>query len=361
MEFEQEPPSPEDQPRPQPVYLRPAEPPPPRKSPARRILTAIVAMLFVMSLLANVVLLELLAIGGALSSTTRPVKETYVQGAKDAVKKIAVIPVTGVLFKDESGMGNNAFSFAMAAVDKARKDKAVAAVILEVNSPGGGVAASDELHHEIERLARHKKVVVHFKDVAASGGYYISAPAHKIIASPTTITGSIGVRVSGLNIVGLAEKVGIKMNPITSGRHKDILSPWREMTEEEHKMIKDIVMELHEKFRKVILDGRGDRLTAAELSAVDDGRVFSGKQALEKKLVDAVGYAEDAIEAAADLAGLGKDAKVVRYRRQVPFLRMLLSSRSESAQTFSLELLASLAGREPFLYLWMMPQGAVGR
>jgi len=360
MEYNQEPTQPQ-QPQ-QPVYLRPAEPPPQRASLGKRILTAFVALLFIMSVMLNFTLMMMLAVESELSAGPRALKEVYVSGDKEAPRKIVMIPIDGVIFRDESGYGNSgAYSFAMKAIKKAGKDKKVSVVILEVNSPGGGVGASDELHHEISKLAKNKSVIVHFKDIAASGGYYISAPAQKIIAAPTAITGSIGVRISGINIMGLAEKVGIKMTPITSGQHKDILSPWREMTDTERTMLTSIVMELHQKFRKVILDGRGDRLTERELNKLDDGRIFTAKQALEGKLVDAIGYTEDAIAAAAEMGNLGSDAHVVRYRRQVPLLKALLSSKAAAGSNFSLELMKNLTGREPFLYMWMMPTGALSR
>jgi len=344
------------------AVILPAAPPPAPSRPAgpsvaRRVLSFFMALIFVGSVMMNFVLLMLLGASGGMAADGPVIKERKISGKSAANDKVAVVPVVGVIFQGDSLIGRGAYELALASVRRARKDANVRAVVIEVNSPGGTVSASDMLHHEIAQLAASKPVIVHMGDLAASGGYYVSAPASQIFASPTTITGSIGVMMSSLNIAGLGEKYGVRMQILKSGKHKDVLSMWRPMEEDERKMLQSIVDDMYETFLKVILDGRGDKITEKKLRELADGRIFTASQALELKLVDKIGYREDAVKAAIKQAGLGPEHKVVEYRRIPSVLEMLAASRAPRRAAFGQELLGRLATRAPFFYLWHAPSG----
>lgn len=192
-----------------------------------------------------------------------------------------------------------------------RKNKLVKGIVVRVNSPGGTVAASQEILSELKKAKEDgKKVVVSMGDIAASGGYYVSCHADKIFADPGTITGSIGVFVGNLNITELARKIGVDMNVIKSGKYKDILSPWRDMTEEEQALIQETVTDVYEQFLGEVSMGR--KIPMEELRPLADGRIFTGRQAKELKLVDETGGFQDAIAEAAKLAGLKGEPFIIR-------------------------------------------------
>lgn len=194
-------------------------------------------------------------------------------------------------------------------IDQAAADAEVKAVVLSVNSPGGSVVASDEIHHAFEGLS--KPVVVVMGEVAASGGYYISAGADWIIANPNSLTGSIGVISQFPNAEGLMEKVGVDFIVITSGPRKDFGSPYREMTPEERRYWQTMVDEIHDGFIQVVAQGRG--LDQEDVRALADGSVYSGRRALDLGLVDALGYEDDAIAKAAELGGIDGEPRVIEY------------------------------------------------
>jgi protease IV len=187
-------------------------------------------------------------------------------------------------------------------------------VILRVDSPGGGVGPSQEIHREVLRLKEKKPVVVSMGAVAASGGYYVSCAADKIIANEGTITGSIGVIMEFLNVERLFEWAGLKSRVIKSGKYKDIGSGTREMTDEEKKLLQAMVDDVHDQFVSAIVESRG--IERATVLSFADGRVFSGRQAKEIGLVDELGNFRDAVAKAAELAGIEGDPKLVYPRRR---------------------------------------------
>jgi len=198
----------------------------------------------------------------------------------------------------------------------------VKAVVLEVNSPGGGVTASDIIAHEVGELARKKKVVVCMKGVAASGGYYVSAGAHKIYAHPTTITGSIGVLWASANFEELMNNIGVRFKVIKTGPLKDAGSGYREMTPEDEEMIRTVIDDAFERFKKVVRDGR--ELTVEQVDSIATGAVFTAAEAKRLGLVDEIGYMEDAIKGVKVLAHLD-DATVVRYRTRPSLIEALMA------------------------------------
>lgn len=190
------------------------------------------------------------------------------------------------------------------------KKDSVKAVVLRVDSPGGVVAPSQEISEEVKKFAAKKKIIVSMGSLAASGGYYISAPATLIYANPGTITASIGVILKLSNIEELMDKIGIKSSTLKTGKFKDAGSPMRQMSDEERAMLQSVISSTHEQFVRAVASGR--KLPLEEVRKIADGRVLSGEQAKELKLVDRLGTLQDAIEEAGRLAGIKGDPEVLQ-------------------------------------------------
>lgn len=190
-----------------------------------------------------------------------------------------------------------------------RDNDSVKALVLRVDSPGGGVGPSQEIYDEIKEIDKLKPVVVSMGSVAASGGYYVAAAAREIIANPGTITGSIGVIMEFANFQELLEKIGLSSVVVKSGPYKDIGSPTREMSEEERAILQDLIDDVHSQFVESVIEGR--QLDETLVKSVADGRIFSGRRAMELGLVDRMGNLQVAIERAAELAEIGEDPNVV--------------------------------------------------
>ncbi|WP_391557356.1 signal peptide peptidase SppA [Robertmurraya sp.] len=256
------------------------------------------------------------------SATEEPFIEEVIEEG-NAAKKIAVLEVNGAIqdtgdvtsFFQSPGYNHSAF---MENLEHVKEDKDVKGIILKVNSPGGGVVESAEIHDKLVEISEETKkpIYVSMGSMAASGGYYISAPADKIYASPETLTGSLGVIMQGVNYAGLAEKYGVEFVTIKSGEFKDIMSPSREMTEEEKNILQTMINNSYEGFVDVIASGRG--LSEEEVRTIADGRIYDGRQAKEIGLIDDFGYFEDVTEAMKKnekLAG----AQVVSYSENFGF------------------------------------------
>ena len=227
--------------------------------------------------------------------------------------------------------------------------------MLDINSPGGSVGAVQEMHSRILRVRKEKNIpfVALFGDVAASGGYYIASACDKIVAHPGTLTGSIGVIFSVSNMEGLFAKVGYKMEPIKSGKHKDIGSPARAMTAEERKILQDLIDDAYGQFVQAVADGR--KLPVEVVKPLADGRIYSGSQALASKLVDQLGDSKDALMLAAKMGGI-KDEKprVRRDNEKFSDLFELLESRARlvlGVGPVSLPLPSALSAHG-MMYLW---------
>jgi protease-4 len=190
-----------------------------------------------------------------------------------------------------------------------KKDDSIKAVILRVDSPGGAVAPSQEIHDEVIRVAAKKPVVVSMASVAASGGYYVSIPAHRIVANPGTITGSIGVIMQLTNLEELYGKLGLKSLVVKSGEHKDIASPFRPMSSEDRKILQGVIDDIYDQFVSAVAEGRN--LPVEKVRNLADGRIFTGRQAKEIGLVDELGGMQDAVGIAKDLAGISGEPKLV--------------------------------------------------
>jgi protease-4 len=239
--------------------------------------------------------------------------------------KIAVIRLVGAITREDATLfGGMASSRRIVSLlDRAERDASVKAIILELDTPGGGVMASNEIYEKIQAVRGAGKVVVALMtEVAASGGYYVAAGADRIIADPTTITGSIGVIVALANIQEFSRKIGIQTIIFKSGELKDLGSPTRPITPQEAAIFQRLVDEAHARFVGIVARHRNlDRARALRLA---DGRIYTGQQARRLGLVDSLGHFPDAVEAAKQRAGI-TDAQIVEYGPD-GFLRTLLGS-----------------------------------
>ncbi|MGD8997374.1 MAG: signal peptide peptidase SppA [Anaerolineae bacterium] len=226
-----------------------------------------------------------------------------------------------------------------ALLDQAAANPSVKAVVVRVNSPGGSVVASDEIYHAL--LSFEKPVVISMGDVAASGGYYIACAGDHVVAHPDTLTGSIGVISQFLTYEGLLDKIGVDAVVIATGPRKGIGSPYRDMTEEEKAFWREILDQVYEEFVEVVAEAR--ELPEKTVRELADGSVYTGQQALELGLVDAVGTRDDAINKAAGLGGIAGEPRVIEMRPQPSFLEAFYSLQSRSAKP-SLEELLRWAG-----------------
>lgn len=248
--------------------------------------------------------------------------------------KVLLLDISGVITDEEErglmGIRDrvNLTARVKEELELASKDKDIKAVVLRINSPGGAVTTCDIIAHEVaafkKKSAVKAPVVAALMDMAASGGYYIAASADRIVAHPTTITGSIGVVIYSVNAGGLMEKIGIADQTMKSGDKKDMLSPLRPMTADERRILQSGIDEMYGRFLDVILETRKEHFTMERLREIADGRVYTARQALDLKLIDSIGYLDDAIETAKGLAGI-KDATVVTYAPQSSYKNNIYS------------------------------------
>jgi protease-4 len=231
-------------------------------------------------------------------------------------EKIAVVEVSGII-EDSRDIVDQ--------IKKYREDKEIKAVLVRIESPGGAVAPSQEIYREIRKTVPEKTVVSTMGTLAASGGYYIACAAHKVVANPGTVTGSIGVIMMFPNMEDLLGKIGLKEVVIKSGKYKDIGSPSRTMTEEEIGLLQETIDDVYRQFVQAIADGRG--MEFDEVQKIADGRIFSGRQAKDLGLVDELGGFEDALDLAVSLAGIKGKPKIVQEKIRDRWWRDLLLGR----------------------------------
>ncbi len=295
-------------------------------------------------------------LGRASPESAASLSERYHSGKKTAADKIAIVRVEGVIME---GLNN----FAEKQIDQAAEDGSVKAVVLRIDSPGGSVTESAELHRRLTRLrdgvpekgTAGKPLVVSMAGMAASGGYYIAMPATHVYAEPTTLTGSIGVFASFPDVTGLSDKIGVDMTLVKRGAVKASGSPFRKMTDEEYAVWDDMIGHAYDNFLDVVTKGRGDRLKAPLTATVideqrevtfhpkdpktemttsvkrkvhytrqlADGGGWTADDALKFGLVDEVGTLDDAVKQAHDLAKLGDDWKAVTYEHPSLLVELL--------------------------------------
>ncbi len=231
--------------------------------------------------------------------STNPQSQSQSQSVLTTFKDhIEVIKLTGMIIDDEeTGLFERSKGSSAAVLKhlrKALKNEKVKAILLRVNSPGGTVPTSQEIHEAVVALQKKgKPVVVSMGDVAASGGYYVSCGADKIFANPGTLTGSIGVIINLMNFKGLADKLGVEPEVIKSGTFKDIASPYRKLTKEDEEILHNLIMDSYEQFTSAISEGR--KLPIEQVKGIADGRIYSGRQAQKLGLVDELGSYTDAL------------------------------------------------------------------
>lgn len=255
--------------------------------------------------------------------------------------KVALLEVDGIISGSEGIIEQ---------IRRHIENQTVRAFVIRINSPGGGVAASQEIYEEIKKIRQvhEKPVVASLSTVGASGGYYIAAAADKIVANPGSITGSIGVIIQIPNLSDLLQKVGIRSVVIKSGPYKDMASATRDLTVEERQLLQQVIDDIHDQFIQAVAEGRG--LPRERIETVADGRILSGRQALELGLVDQLGNLQDAIETAARMGGIpGKPQIVQIEEREFSLLRFLLGS---TATVWGQKLLGTEKSRFSVDYLW---------
>ena len=337
----------------------------PTKKPLSFWLSIILGILLVISIGANVILLMLMSLKFTPTYTgdnKKTFQETILKGDKTAKDKILLIPVNGVIMSgdEEVSFWNQKMdpvSYITEVLEQGESDKSIKAIILQVNSPGGGITACDKIYNALKRFKKARPDVImvsYMNEVAASGGYYISSATDRIFANPTTITGSIGVISTMLNMEGLFNKLGLSMEVIKSADKKDIGSSFRQMTPEERQILQDIIDEMYQRFVNVVVSGR-PKLTREQILALADGRIYTGEQALKNGLVDEIGYADDAFEATKKLANISS-AKIVEYRKKFVFWEIFESMSKDfsavKSPTDSLKALLMEKNTPKLMYLW---------
>ena len=231
--------------------------------------------------------------------------------------RVGVIRIEGVILDAQATISE---------LKRFAENPSVKAIVLRIDSPGGGVVPSQEIHDAVQRVrSKHNKAVItSMGTVAASGGYYIAVATDRIMANSGTLTGSIGVIMEMANVEGLLKKIGVEGIVIKSGRYKDVGSPLRKMSDEERALLQSVMDDVHQQFIEAVAEGRG--LDRAVVQALADGRIFTGRQAKASKLVDELGDLDDAIQLAADVAGIKGEPKVIEPRRRFS-IRELIESR----------------------------------
>jgi protease-4 len=285
-----------------------------------------------------------------LMDEVQPLTEQTISGS--GRDKVLVLDITGIIiggdvatpFSDRKKPG--LIARMREALDRARQDRDVKAVVLRINSPGGGVTASDTLYHELLRFKRETGVamVAHIMDVGASGGYYAALAADSITAQPTSVTGSIGVIMYRVDATGLLEKIGVKTSEISSGAEKSMGSPLRPLSDDERKIFQSVIDSLFVRFTTLVSESR--KLDPEAVRKLADGRIFTSQEAQAAGLIDGVGYIEDAVQLAKKKAGLAQ-ASVVMYLRPGEYRNNLYS-----LNLFNVDLGGLSEPGARFFYLW---------
>jgi protease IV len=335
-------------------------------------ISIILAVLLFGSIIFNVGLMIMLGTCASLTGNLGAEKDhsnynqVSVMGDEKSRNKILEVPVTGILMEDEESLRSrdNVVSRVRNELNAAKKDDSIKGVLIVINSPGGGITASDILWNEIKKFKTEKKVpvVAYCKDVTASGGYYVASIADFIMAHETSIVGNIGVISQFVNVKDLFQKIGVSVNVIKSttfdGKEsvKDMGSPYRTMKPKERKIFQDMINEMWGRFVDVVAEGRKGKLTHEEVEKLADGSIYTGKGAKEKKLVDEVGSKEAAFEQVKKMAKV-KDASLIRFKYRYSPLAELFSSRLNTPKEVQLmtELKEDLlTGTPKMMYLWTM-------
>ena len=310
------------------------------RSAGRRLLAAIL----IASLMFNVMML--LRSDSFSGTSPGSVQQTYHSGSETAEDRIAVIDFSGTIMPPFTERW-------LSHIEQASEDDSVKAVLLSVDSPGGLVADSHQLYHELQKLREKKPVYVAMKRLAASGGYYIAmgiGDKGKIFAEPTTWTGSIGVIIPRYNAAELATKFGVKVEPLATGPMKDSLNPFRDLSDDERKVWDAILDDSFSRFVSVIEQNRAG-LDEQQVRDLATGQIYTADQAVENGLVDHIGYEEDALNALATAAGLS-DYQVIEYSSAQTLMELLLSSKADTESNVLLNLLEAGVPKAMYYCSW---------
>ena len=366
-----------------PPVITPPPPSKPRKSRGWMIVSIILIVLLGFSLLGNFTQ----AVSRVFSSNRGfnpgfktasarqigPKLDEYILEDNDAKNKLAVITVDGIITGHTADQaGNSMVDVIKAQLDRAKDDSRVKAVILKIDSPGGEVMASDEINKAIVKFQDDSKkpVICSMGSLAASGGYYISAPCRWIVANELTITGSIGVIMHGYNYRGLMDKLGVAPMTFKSGLYKDMLSPDRSTNEipaGEHKMVQALIDETYQKFKGIVADGRAQahekngkegKPLANDWADYADGRVVSGTQALKLGFVDELGDFDDAVDRTEKIAHIS-DANLIEYRERYDISDLFsMFGQSSASHDIKLDLGVEIPKlrTDCMYFLWQAPE-----
>jgi len=286
----------------------------------------------------------------SLTEEMQPLTEHRLSG--EGRDKVLLIDLSGFISssRDSSSLGGGKRPGMLVRfreeLDKARADGAVKAVVLRINSPGGGVTASDELYHELRKFKSETgtAIVAHLMDTGTSGAYYAALAADRITAQPTSVTGSIGVIMYRLDATGLMQKIGLQAIEISSGDRKGMASPFRAITPEEQVLFKDLINSMQDRFVTMIVESR--KMPIETVRRLADGRIYTSQQALSAGLIDGIGYLEDAVVQAKKLANLGQ-ASLVTYARPGEYRPNIYS-----VNLINIDMNAYLEPGAHFMYVW---------
>ncbi len=313
---------------------------------------------FILSFYFTVILSSCTLLNVNLIPTVSPLKEKTIFG--DSSNKILLIDIQGAIStgSSRSPLGSLVETGMPAKIreilEKAEDDQEIKALILRINSPGGTVTASDIIYHEIKNFKNRNKIKVYavVMDLAASGGYYLAMAADQIFAHPTSITGSIGVIALKPTVNGLMEKLGVGVDVVKSVDKKDFMAPWRPFTKEERRLFQETIDGFHQRFIEIIAENR-PQLTIDQIKQFADGRIFDSQKSIENKLIDKVGYLDDAIQSIQEDLML-ETISVVTYFRPGNYKNNIYSSlnKTTNINLFNMSLSPSMDFNPVFLYLW---------
>jgi protease-4 len=268
-----------------------------------------ILIVFVTAVVLGSLAFGILFLASLLSGSKRTSTTLQIVGAD----KIALVKIEGLLINAESVVEE---------LTDYTEDSSIKAIVLRIDSPGGGVVVSQEIYNAVKNARKEgKTVIASMGTVAASGGYYIAAAADRIVANPGTLTGSIGVKMEFANIERLLEKIGVRGVVVKAGEYKDVGSPFREMSEQEKKLLQDVIDDVHSQFITAVAEGR--HMQEADVRVIADGRIFTGRQALDLKLVDQLGDLADSIKIAGELVGIKGKPRVIEKTKKIPFFDYL--------------------------------------
>ena len=320
--------------------------------------------LFLLAFLGSIALnfLLMVIVGLSAAEGEHRVQERHLSHNRAATDKVAVISVEGIIMQGEDG-------FVKRQIDRVADDENVKAVVLRVDSPGGSVSASDYIYHHLQEMLKKRKIpmVVSMGGIAASGGYYVSmAVGHSpdvIFAEPTAFTGSIGVIIPHYNLGGMFGKLGVAEDSVASGSLKEMGTFARAMTEQERTLFQGLVDDSFSRFKEIVRSGRLKfQKDPAALGKLATGQVFAADHAKENGLVDKLGFLEDAVDRAIQLAKLDKDmVNVVHYKPEVSLMSLFLGSQSQGRIGVDLQSLLELSSPRAYYLCTWLPALAASR